>query len=248
MKRTASASSVPRRRAGRRDVTIPRAHRAPRASLRPLSPLLKIMLNPIARASLRKRMSRVEIRHLLVRTWTLYPTHLGSVDRRLALGVGPALVLRLAACTSALHDALLEHGATHEGAIQIAAEVGWAVYRQMGRIPWLLSGLISRNPAKRLSISTQIFRRFPFGPSAYGWETKPSPAGVVAFNCVRCPVAEYFAAGKLSDLCVATFCALDFPLAHDWGAELQRNSSIAAGAPICDFRWHVKAQQPTPSQ
>ena len=211
-----------------------------KSMISPLRPILKAILNPMVRSSLRQRMERVEVQHILDRTWRLYPAYLRSVDGA-SLGVGPALVLRLAACTAAIHAALMQSGQTHEQAIQITADVGWAVYRWMGRIPWLLSGIVSRDPRKRLAISTEIFRRFPFSPPAYGWRNNPAPEGLVAFDCIRCPVAEYFSANGLSDLCVQTFCNLDFPLAKEWGAELERTSSIAAGAPVCDFRWRANS-------
>jgi ubiquinone biosynthesis protein len=210
----------------------------------PLRPVLKALLDPVARASLCKRMAPAEARHLLDHTWQLYPAHLQAVDNSRKPGIGPALVLRLAACTITLHAALVEKGETHDGAIRIVAEVGWAVYRRMGRIPWTLSGIISRDAGKRLLISTRVFRRFPFGPSAYVWKSRPAPEGVVAFDCLRCPVAEHFAQVGLSDLCVHTFCELDFPLAQDWSAVLQRTSSIAAGASVCDFRWHANSAMP----
>jgi len=206
-------------------------------AITPLRPVLKTILNPIVRSSLRKRMGSVEVEHLLDRTWKLYPTYLSSINAA-SLGVGPALVLRLAACTAAIHAALVVSGATHEEAIRITADVGWAVYRWMGRIPWLLSGIISRDQRKRLAMSTKIFRSFPFASPAYGWRNKSAPEGVVAFDCVRCPVAEYYSANGLSDLCVQTFCNL-----KEWGAELERTSSIAAGASVCDFRWRTKSSQ-----
>jgi hypothetical protein len=53
------------------------------------------------------------------------------------------------------------------------------------------NGIISRDPGRRLDVSTRIFRRFPFGPSACVWENKPASDGTVAFNCLRCPVAEH---------------------------------------------------------
>jgi len=66
--------------------------------------------------------------------------------------------------------------------------------------------------------------------------------GVAAFNCLKCPVAEYFRSHHLSELCVNTWCKLDYPLARQWGAELERTGTIAGGAPVCDFRWHAIAQ------
>ena len=39
------------------------------------------------------------------------------------------------------------------------------------------------------------------------------------------------------DLCYATFCQLDFPLAEQWGGRFERTGTLAIGAPVCDFRW-----------
>jgi ubiquinone biosynthesis protein len=50
-------------------------------------------------------------------------------------------------------------------------------------------------------------------------------------------VAEYFLRHGEGDLCYATFCRLDFPLAEQWGGRLERTGTLAIGAPVCDFRW-----------
>lgn len=61
--------------------------------------------------------------------------------------------------------------------------------------------------------------------------------GWLVFDCLRCPVAEYFVRHGEGDLCYATFCRLDFPLAEQWGGRLERAGTLAIGAPVCDFRW-----------
>jgi ubiquinone biosynthesis protein len=59
--------------------------------------------------------------------------------------------------------------------------------------------------------------------------------------------AEYFETQNLPELCVRTWCALDFPLAANvWDAQLVRSGSLASGASRCDFRWHVKELDATP--
>ena len=220
-----------------------------RPGLLPFRPALKVLLGPIALPILYERLGRADGRCVLDRTWELYPARLAEVDDTARLGFGPALVMRLSACTVALHAAMTEVGTPHSTALEIAGELAWSVYRKMGRIPWLLSGIVSRDPRRRLDVATQIFRRFPFGPSGYVWKSKPASDGIVAFDCLRCPVAEHFSKVELADLCVRTFCDLDFPLAADWSATLVRNGSIAAGAPICDFRWKANSvQQRTPHQ
>lgn len=221
-----------------RYVEMPTVDRPP---FSPFRPALRLLLGPIARPILCARLGRAEGLHILDRTWELYPAQLAAVEGTVRLGIGPALVLRLAACTVALHAALVEAGISHGSAVEIAGELAWAVYRRMGQVPWLLSGIVSRDPGRRLEVSTLIFRRFPFGPSAYVWESKASPDGIIAFDCLRCPVAEHFSNVGLADLCVRTFCDLDFPLAANWSATLVRGGSIAAGAPVCDFRWQANS-------
>ena len=53
------------------------------------------------------------------------------------------------------------------------------------------------------------------------------------------PVAEFFAQHDASELCVNTWCNLDFPLAEKWGGRLSRTGTIAMGKERCDFRWRA---------
>lgn len=57
----------------------------------------------------------------------------------------------------------------------------------------------------------------------------------IEFDITRCPVAEYFAAHSLSDLCVSTWCNQDYALAEMWGGKLTRNETIAGGGNRCNF-------------
>ena len=42
--------------------------------------------------------------------------------------------------------------------------------------------------------------------------------------------------------CIRVFwCKLDYPLARQWGAELERSGTIASGAKACDVRWRTSA-------
>lgn len=72
--------------------------------------------------------------------------------------------------------------------------------------------------AKRLRIATDLFRSFPFGEPGYLWEDVEGPSYVIGFDCVRCLVAEFFDRHDESELCVNTWCNLDFPLAEKSGS------------------------------
>ncbi|NOY09467.1 MAG: L-2-amino-thiazoline-4-carboxylic acid hydrolase, partial [Spirochaetes bacterium] len=60
---------------------------------------------------------------------------------------------------------------------------------------------------------------------------------VVAFNVYKCPAAEFFKEHKLSELCVKSWCNLDYPLAEKWKVKLERTKTIAKGNELCNFRF-----------
>jgi ubiquinone biosynthesis protein len=151
-------------------------------------------------------------------------------------------MVRLAACAVSLYRALLQLNIPGEEAARLVSSAAWLVYERMALAPRVLAALVTRDPLRRLKIATDFFRWFPFGPPSYQMKDVRAEAGVVAFDVMRCPVAEFFQREGHADLCLLTFCDLDFPLARAWGGSLERTSTIAVGAQRCDFRWRVRLQ------
>jgi len=149
---------------------------------------------------------------------------------------GSRMNVALAAATVAAHRALREAEIPAPEAGDLIKEIAWRVYRTWARLPGAIARLVTRHPVKRLSVATGLFRRFPFNPPGYRMEDVPE-AGAVGFDVYRCPVADYFRAQGLGELCVRTWCALDAPLAGMWGGALERQGTLAGGAARCDFRW-----------
>jgi len=149
---------------------------------------------------------------------------------------GSRMNVALAALTVAAYRALGEAGIPGPAAGDLIKEIAWRVYRIWALLPGAIARLVTRRPVKRLRVATGLFRRFPFNPPGYRMEDVAA-AGAVAFDVYRCPVAEYFRAHGLGELCVGTWCALDEPLAAMWGSALERQGTLAAGAARCDFRW-----------
>ncbi len=197
--------------------------------------VLRSFLEPSVRRFLVTRMSRDEAGRTLKAVWRSYAESAPSVPKD--EGFGPTIVLHLAAITVALHQTLTDSGRSDEAATELVVDVGWVVYRKMGAVAWMLSRTAGKDKFHRMRAATQMFRRFPFSSPAYQWKEVAAEATVVAFSCMRCPAAQYFASKNKSALCVRIFCNLDFQLAKDWGAELERTGSIAGGAERCDFRW-----------
>lgn len=172
---------------------------------------------------------------VMKQTWDRYY----ELERSVAVQptLGAVFTTHAAALILAMHETLLRHGVTAANSYRLIYDIAWSVYRQMAEPPLLIANAFTRDPRKRLKLATDMFRSFPFGAPSYEWRDVSSPDGVVAFDCVKCPVAEFFAGKNASELCVQTFCRLDFPLAETWGGQLERNGTIASGAERCDFRW-----------
>ena len=77
--------------------------------------------------------------------------------------------------------------------------------------------------------------RFPFNDPGYRIETVSRERGT-AFDVVYCPVASFFRDRGAADLCVASWCNLDFALAELTQQKLVRTKTIVEGADRCDFR------------
>lgn len=178
---------------------------------------------------------------VLAEIWDRYYALEPSVPIERALGA--VLTTHLAAATLAMHETLVRHGIAAEESHRLIYDIGWRFYKQMGETALLLVKGFTRDPYKRMRLATNLFRIFPFGAPGYRWQDAPSAEDVVAFDCTRCPVAEFFAKHHASDVCVQTWCSLDFPLAEQWGGRLERSGTIAGGAPRCDFRWHVDGRK-----
>jgi ubiquinone biosynthesis protein len=199
--------------------------------------LWKALLEADARSVLRASALSDEADSVLAQMWDRYyelePTL--PVERTL----GSVFTTHLAALTLAMHERLLGSGVAAEESYRLIHDIGWRFYTHMGEAPLLLAGAFTREPRKRLRLATDLFRIFPFGSPGYGWRDVPSADDVVAFDCTRCPVAEFFAKHDASHLCVKTWCNLDFPLTEKWGGRLERTGTIAMGEDHCDFRWHL---------
>ncbi len=156
--------------------------------------------------------------------------------------VGGRVLVRLAALTAALFRGLVQRGLSDTEARELTAEITWHIYRSLNRWSWLATRLRSKDPLARVKAMMDLsFKRFPYSPPDYRMNYAQCDDQTVGFDVHRCPVAQYFKREGLSELCGATFCDLDFPLAQQWGLELQRPHTLAAGDDHCDFRFHRRS-------
>jgi hypothetical protein len=185
------------------------------------------------------RFTRAEVDELLKQTWIAYDQLAPYVPDEPK--VGNRMNMLLAAMTLACLQVLIARGVDRTYAIELVGDIAWKVYERWGHIPIVLARLRTRDPRERMRLSVEMFLRFPFTPPGYLFDRLSSNEGI-SLDMQRCPVAEYFRREEASDLCIGTWCNLDFPLAEMWGGWLERTQTLAEGCERCDFRF--KAVRP----
>ncbi len=183
------------------------------------------------------RFTGANIDRLLNAAWTNYAERSGSLPPQPT--IGSTMNVRLACFTMSFFDALLADGIERGYAIELIADAAWWVYRKWAWIAVLLAhvtqgkkvlGFATVNGDRRL-----VSLRFPFNAPGYRIETVNAEAGT-AFDVVHCPVAAFFGAQGAADLCIASWCNLDYPLAEMTREKLVRTKTLVGGQDRCDFR------------
>lgn len=184
----------------------------------------------------------LNVPEILSATWRRYDTLEAGLP--VAETFGAMLTTHLAALTLAVQESLLAQDLSAAEGYQIVYDIGWSIYERMSEVPLLLAKTLTSSPQKQMRIATDLFRHFPFGGPAYGWRDVDAGPNIIGFDCTKCPVAKFFKDYNASDLCVQTWCALDYPLAQKWGGHLERTGTIAMGKAHCDFRWNIYPARP----
>ncbi len=197
--------------------------------------LLPRIMKPLVRQALGDLYSAEAIDNIVDRVRDHYRGLEPTVPRQETFGGD--LMVHMAAFTISIYRTLLDLGHAKDRASRLVYDIAWRAYSRMGDVPWVLSGKFGEDRS-RLKFALDAFLTFPFSSPAYQWQRVDAGEGIYAFDMVRCPVAEYFRSHGLTDLCVQTWCNLDFPLAAQWGgATLERGETLAGGGRRCDFRW-----------
>ena len=186
------------------------------------------------------RFTRADVTRLLGAAWKRYDEAVGTLPSQPT--IGSAMNVRLACFTFSFFEELLAAGTPREYAIELVADATWQVYRVWARLT-SAAGHLTRGKSTALAFAVKenadehaaVHLRFPFNAPGYVTETVPAKVGT-AFNVVHCPVASYFRERGAADLCVASWCNLDFALSELTHQKLVRTQTLVQGASHCDFR------------
>lgn len=178
------------------------------------------------------RFTKREADHFLHATWEKY--HAISTKIPAEKTPGARMNVRLAALTFAFFQALLSESVPRDYAMELVADTAWKVYEKWAVLPILLT----RNQPGKPSIEgyLRLFLRFPFNPPGYECRIW-SDGDAVHTDFSRCPVALFLESMDAAELCLQTWCTLDYPLAEKWEGRYSRIHTLAAGDAVCDMVW-----------
>lgn len=186
------------------------------------------------------RFTPTDVDNILKQVWKTYAHLAPKIPREPKFG--NRMNMLLACVTLACFQVLMATGIEREYAIELIGDVAWKVYEKWGRFPIFIARLLTHDPHEQMQMSVNMFLRFPFTPPGYVFDRIASNDGI-SLDMLRCPVTEYLQEQEASDLCIGTWCNLDFALAEMWGGWLERTETLSAGCARCDFRFKAKASK-----
>ena len=175
-----------------------------------------------------------DVSRILARGWENYDQLAPHLPHEPTLGNRQNMIL--AGITLACFQSLLVEGIERDYAVELIAKAAWQIYEKWGILPRWIARRQTREPAEQMRTMVRLFLRYPFNPPGYRFEASSTQDGI-RVAMYRCPVADYLRAQDAADLCVGSWCALDFPLAAMWGGRLERSGTLAGGASYCDFNF-----------
>ncbi len=195
------------------------------------------------------RFTRGDVDQLLNAAWHAYDQAAASLPDQPT--IGSTMNVHLACFTLSVFNTFLAIGTEREYAIELVADATWSIYEVWARLgslaarlaPWKSTALAFAATRKGDRKGTASLN-FPFNAPGYLIEPVAATQGT-AFDVVRCPVAGYFREHGAADVCVASWCNLDYALGEMTNGKLIRTKTLVQGNDRCDFRILPITPRPT---
>ncbi len=176
--------------------------------------------------------SKNDLDLILKQSWDKYFRSVRELDKQANLGNW--MVMNFAHLTLGAYQVLIEQGLKEQDAINLIYKLTWEITSIWTKRAKGFSGAILREPMRELAYFVDLVMKTFFSPPAYRFDTGEMNNGFF-LDVKRCPVAELMAANGASDLCIQTWCGVDFGLVKIIGGSLQREGTLAMGREKCDF-------------
>jgi ubiquinone biosynthesis protein len=150
--------------------------------------------------------------------------------------IGNWLVMNFAALSIATFQSLTNHGIDEIIATKMIGSITWRITSKWSSRAQRFTKLLFRDQLDQLKFFVNGVMKTLFRSPGYQFDFVDHENGFL-LNVRRCPVADLMKAKGVSDLCVQTWCGVDFGLVDIFGSELVREGTIASGKIFCDFNF-----------
>lgn len=163
---------------------------------------------------------------------------------------GNRLMVFCGVVSLAAYRVLRKEGVTHQYATLLVADVIWKLYILGTKTLWLATGLIAREPQKRLNYTLRILCKFPFNsdPKGYQFElrTKSDHTYTGFTQCVVHQFIKFAGTEEEMDFFRNSWCLYDFALPGylNEGGHYEREHTLSHGDGICDMKWYARPAKP----
>ncbi len=177
-------------------------------------------------------LSPQNIKSILDSSWEKYEARIIDLEKQGNLGNW--LVMNFAYLTLSAYQIMVDSGIDKEVAIDMIREMTWEITSSWANRAKRVSKYIFQDQLNQLKYFVDIIMKTFFSPPGYKFEQGKTENGFY-LDVQRCPVAELMISNGASDLCITTWCGVDFGLVESLGGSLQRTGTLAMGKKKCDF-------------
>lgn len=185
-------------------------------------------------------LSNNDLNLILASSWNEYFRLISELDKQ--VNPGNWLVMNFAYLTLAAYQVFIKRGMNEQEAIQLIYQLTWHITSTWALRAKRVSKSIFNAPMRELGFFVDLVMKTFFSPPAYRFDTGKTGKGFF-LDVKRCPVAEMMAANNASELCIQTWCGVDFGLVEIIGGSLQREGTLAMGREKCDFVFLPQPQE-----
>lgn len=169
---------------------------------------------------------------LLENSWNRYELSIADLERQANLSNW--LVMNFAYLTLSAYQIMLEGGMNQDEAVKRIQQLTWYITSTWAVRAKRVSKYLFQDQIKELHFFTRLVMRTFFSPPGYKFDIGETDGGFF-LDVKRCPVAELMISRGASELCIQSWCGIDFDLVEIIGGKLQRNGTLAMGEKKCDF-------------
>lgn len=184
------------------------------------------------------RLTSDEIQEILTRTWKIYFLKAQSLPKQPRVRLW--LVMNFAALTLSAQHAMVGLGIEKDYAIDLIYDLVWDVTAGSTKTANRFTNLAVKNTMRRLEVLVDLVMKVVFCPPAYQIQKGKLDDGFF-MDVQTCPVADYMISNQASDLCINTWCKVDFGLVEIIGGRLERSGTLSMGREKCDFHFYEAA-------